>query len=72
MLQKIDLMLIPIIIICFIGAYLVIPLTKQYEGATGYMYEYGFYFHVLHIVLIIVAIMLLGIVIIHRDYEVEA
>ena len=70
MLQKIDLILIPSAIFCFICAYLVLPITEQYECATGYIYEYGLYFHILHYALIIIALLLLIIVIVHRDYEV--
>ena len=67
-----DLVLIPLSIICFIVSYLLLPLTEQYQGATGYIYEYGVYFQLLQIILLLVGVMLLGVVIVHRDYEIES
>lgn len=34
----------------------IVPLTEQYQGATGYIYENGMWYHLLSVVLLIVSI----------------
>ena len=64
-----DLGYIIIAIICCILSYLMVPLSEQYQGATGYVYEYGMGFAILHIVLLVLAFVLTAKVIID-NYEV--
>jgi len=40
------------------GYFYIIPLTEQYQGATGYIYSNGMWYHLLSIVLLIGTIML--------------
>ena len=72
MLSMKDLILINVAIAFIIISFILSPFTEQYQGATGYVYEYGLYYAIVQIVLMIVAVMLVGIVIFHRDNEVSS
>lgn len=71
MITKTDIMLICISISCFVGSYFVNPYTKQYEGATGYIYEYGLVFDIVGMVLVVVGVMMLAIPTIHNLREIN-
>ena len=71
MLTKIDLLFIGLSIIFFFLSYLLHPYTKQYEGITGYVYEYGLVYDVIAMVLVITGCMLLAIPVVHSWWEVE-
>ncbi len=51
-------------ICCFIISYFIAPFGEQYQGATGYIYEMGFY------LTIIIGLLLLTIVVVN-NYEVR-
>ena len=44
--------------LCLAGVYFVSPLTEQYQGVTGYMYENGMWYQLLFVILLIGTIML--------------
>ena len=72
MLSMKDLILIIVGIAFIIISFILSPFTEQYQCATGYIYQYGLYYSIVQIVLMIVAVMLVGIVIFHRDDEVPS
>ena len=50
--------------------FLLMPLTKQYTGMTGYVYEYGFYFDILRIVLLILSCVCISYAFCDMNYEI--
>jgi len=59
-------------IVCFGVSYLIAPYGEQYQGMTGYVYDYGWIYSISHIVLIIVGIISLMMIVIHRDWEIPS
>jgi len=44
--------------LCLIGAYFIHPLTEQYQGMTGYIYENGMYYHLLFFIFLVSSVLL--------------
>jgi len=57
-------------ICCFIISYFIAPFGEQYQGATGYIYEYGWLFSMGFCLTIIIGLFLLTIVVVN-NYEVR-
>ena len=71
MIQKKDLVLILISVVCFIGSFLLMPLIEQHQGATGYVYPFGVWYHLLHLILLIIGLAVLAYAVVSVGYEPE-
>jgi len=70
MITKKEIYLLIVAIFCIILSYLIIPYGKQYEGASGYIYEYGWLFALGNVVLLIIGLLIITYVIID-NYKIE-
>lgn len=64
MITKKGLIILGLAILCLYGIYFVYPLTEQYQGCTGFIYENGLFFYLLYICLILFSILLFAYVVI--------
>jgi len=70
MITKKSILALVLAFICFACVCFIYPLTEQYQGATGYIYENGLLFNLLYICLLVFGIMLIVYSFVEM-YEVE-
>ena len=66
-----DLLMIPMAILCFIISYITFPYCEMYEGTTGYVYQYGWFYLIVNRFLIVIGIIFLSIPSINRLREIS-
>ena len=56
MITKKSILALIIFMLLLVSIHFVAPLTEQYQGATGYIYQYGAWYHLLYVIILIGAI----------------